>query len=254
MFIDTHLHLSNNEGIEPNKFIENAKNAGISYLILSCCDKNSIIEGVEFVKKYDNLFLSIGFHPEFASEIVESDYDWLREIISSCPKVVAIGEIGLDYHYGKDKTEEQKTVFRRQLDIANEFNLPVVIHTRDAIQETYDILSEYSLNGVIHCYSGSIEMAEKFIKLGYFLGIGGVVTFSNSKLYQVVKNVGLSNILLETDSPYLSPVPYRGKVNESKNILIIAKRVSEILDVSLEKVADITTENAVKLFDLNLKL
>ena len=254
MFIDTHLHLSYNEGINPKEFIENAKNAGVRYLILSCCDKNSIIEGLKLIKEYDNLFLSIGFHPEVVSEITSEDYKWLKDIVSNCPRVVAIGEIGLDYYLEKEQKELQKEMFRKQLDIAKELELPVVIHTRDAIQDTYDILSEYNLKGVIHCYSGSVDMAEKFIKLGYLLGIGGVVTFSNSKLYQVVEKVGLSNIVLETDSPYLSPVPYRGKVNESKNIPIIAEKIGEILDIKIDDVACVTTANAVKLFDLNIKL
>lgn len=254
MFIDTHLHLSYKEGINPKEFVENAKNAGVPYLILSCCDKNSILEGLELIKEYDNLFISVGFHPEFVSEIKDEDYSWLREIVKSNSKIVAIGEIGLDYYWEKEKAEQQKEMFRKQLDIAKEFDLPVVIHTRDSVQDTYDILTSYSLRGVIHCYSGSVEMAEKFNKLGYFLGIGGVVTFSNSKLYQVVEKVGLNNIVLETDSPYLSPVPYRGKTNESKNIPIIAEKVGEILGVTLDEVASITTDNSVKLFDLNIKL
>lgn len=254
MFIDTHLHLSYNEGVHPKEYIENAKYSDVAYLILSCCSKESILEGLELIKEYDNLFLSIGFHPEVVSEITSEDYKWLKDIVSTCCRVVAIGEIGLDYYWEKEQKELQKEMFRKQLDIAKELELPVVIHTRDAIQDTYDILSEYNLKGVIHCYSGSVEMAEKFIKLGYFLGIGGVVTFSNSKLYQVVEKVGLSNIVLETDSPYLSPVPYRGKVNESKNIPIIAEKIGEILDIKIDDVARVTTANAVKLFDLNIKL
>lgn len=254
MFIDTHLHLSYNDGINPKEYIENAKNAGVSYLVLSCCDKESIMEGIKLVKEYDNLFLSIGFHPEVVSKITSEDYKWLRDVAISCKSVVAIGEIGLDYHWESENKELQKEMFRMQLNIAKELDLPVVIHTRDAIQDTYDILSEYCLRGVIHCYSGSKEMAEKFIDLGYFLGIGGVITFSNSKLYHVLEEIGLSNIVLETDSPYLSPVPYRGKVNESKNIQIIANRISEILNVSIDEVARITTTNAIKLFDLNIKL
>ena len=254
MFIDTHLHLSYNGGVNPKEYIENAKDSDVPYLILSCCDKNSIIEGLKLIKEYDNLFLSIGFHPEVVSEITSEDYKWLKDIVSNCPRVVAIGEIGLDYYWEKEKKELQKEMFKKQLDIAKELELPVVIHTRDAIQDTYDILSEYNLKGVIHCYSGSVDMAEKFIKLGYLLGIGGVVTFSNSKLYQVVEKVGLSNIVLETDSPYLSPVPYRGKVNESKNIPIIAEKIGEILDIKIDDVARVTTANAIKLFDLNIKL
>lgn len=254
MFIDTHLHLSEKEGVRPDLFIQNAKEAGVSYLILSCCDKESIIEGIELSKKYDCIFLSVGFHPEFASSITNEDIVWLRSILDTCPKIVAVGEIGLDYHYGRDHLNAQQKLFETQLELAKECQLPVVIHTRDAIQDTFDTLKKYPLKGVIHCYSGSTEMAREFIKLGYFLGIGGVFTFSNSKLYEVVMNVGLEHIILETDSPYLAPSPYRGSVNESKNIPIIADAVSKVLHVSLEKVGEVTTQNACCLFDLKIKL
>lgn len=254
MFIDTHLHLSEKEGICPDEFIQNAKEAGVSYLILSCCDKDSIVEGLSLIEKYDCLFLSVGFHPEYAKDVSEEDLLWLKDIVDTCDRVVAIGEIGLDYHWNGFEKDLQKNLFVAQLSLAQEKNLPVVIHSRDAIQDTYDLLSNYSLKGVIHCYSGSVEMARKFVQLGYFLGIGGVVTFSNSKLYKVVMEVGLFHIVLETDSPYLAPVPYRGRVNESKNIPIIAKEIASILDISLEEVAKKTTENAQSLFDLPIEL
>ena len=254
MFIDTHLHLSEKEGICPDQFIQNASQSGVDYLILSCCDKESIVEGLSFLEKYDCLFLSVGFHPEYAKDITDQDILWLKEVIEQNDRVVAIGEIGLDYHWDSTQKEVQKKLFRIQLSIAEEKSLPVVIHTRDAIQDTYDILREYSLSGVIHCYSGSVEMAARFIQLGYLLGIGGVVTFSNSKLYEVVKSVGLSHIVLETDSPYLAPVPYRGKINESQYIPVIAEKVAEILNTSLDEVAQTTTQNACSVFDLPLNL
>jgi len=254
MFIDTHLHLSEKEGVEPSEFINHAKQAGVSYFILSCCDRESILEGLSLVNQYDFIFLSIGFHPENADDISKQDLKWLEDIIQHCSKVVAIGEIGLDYHWNKENKEAQKWLFREQLELAKKYSLPIVVHTRDAIQETYDILKEYSLKGDIHCYSGSIEMAQQFIGLGYYLGIGGVVTFTNSKLYQVVESVGLDHLLLETDSPYLSPVPYRGSVNESKNVPIIALKVADILGVSLGEVAEATTRNACSLFDLPINL
>lgn len=254
MFIDTHLHLSKKEGVSPDEFIYNAKKVGVEYLILSCCDKESIIEGLSLIEKYDCIFLSIGFHPEYAKDITEEDLSWLKNIVHTCKKIVAIGEIGLDYHYDKEQKEIQQKLFCSQLSIAEEVHLPVVIHTRDAMQDTYDILKDYSLSGVIHCYSGSVEMAHRFIQLGYYLGIGGVVTFSNSKLYEVVLSVGLSPIVLETDSPYLAPVPYRGQMNESKYIPVIAEKISEILKIPLEEVAQTTTKNACSVFDLPIKL
>ena len=157
----------------------------------------------------------------------------------------------MDYHYGKDDYLEQIDLFEKQLKIAEEVNLPVVIHSRDAVNDTINTLKKYSVTGVIHCFSGSVETADIYIKMGYKLGIGGVVTFKNSNLYKVVEHVGLSNIVLETDAPYLAPVPYRGQQNSSKYIPIIAEKVADILNVSLEKVADQTTLNACNLFDLN---
>ena len=250
MFIDTHTHLSNSFGIEPSVFINNAKEVGVNKLIVSCCDKNSIKEGLELINKFDNIYLTVGFHPEEANNIKENDIDWLEDVVISNSRIIGIGEIGLDYYWVKDNKDKQISLFRKQLELANKLNLPIVIHSRDSIQEVYDILKEYKLTGVIHCFSGSSEMANLFIKLGYKIGIGGVVTFTNSKLYQVVEDIGINNILLETDSPYLSPD--RGKTNESKNIVVIAKRISEILNISLEEVEKVTTSNACSIFDLNL--
>ena len=250
MFIDTHTHLSNSFGIEPSVFINNAKEVGVNKLIVSCCDKESIIEGLELINKFDNIYLTVGFHPEEVNNIKENDIDWLEDIVISNSRIIGIGEIGLDYYWVKDNKDKQISLFRKQLELANKLNLPIVIHSRDSIQEVYDILKEYKLTGVIHCFSGSSEMANLFIRLGYKIGIGGVVTFSNSKLYQVVEDIGINNILLETDSPYLSPD--RGKTNESKNIVVIAKRISEILNISLEEVEKVTTSNACSIFDLNL--
>ncbi len=250
MYIDTHLHCSKKEGTQPDELIQNAKEVGVSCFIVSCVDRESILEGLELAHSYDSIYLAVGFHPEYASEIQEQDLKWLESILQKNNKIVAIGEIGLDYHWNKENKEIQKQLFEKQLLLAEKYHLPVVVHTRDAISDTYDILSKYSLKGSIHCFSGSYEMAQKFIQLGYYLGIGGVLTFSNSKLYQVVEKIGLSSLLLETDSPYLAPVPHRGEVNESKYIPLIAEKLSEILKVPIIKVEKITTENACRLFDL----
>lgn len=250
MFIDTHMHIGNSFGINPDKYIENANNKGVKLLIASFCEKNDLEDANIFTNKYSCLYACVGYHPEIANDIEEKDYEILENIIKSNKKIVAIGEIGLDYHWDKENKDKQREVFRRQLSLAEKLNLPVVIHTRDAIQETYEILKEYKVHGVMHCFSGSIEMAKKFIDLGFCLGIGGVVTFKNSKLYQVIEAVNLKNILLETDSPYMAPVPVRGSVNESSNIPYIAKRVAEIKKISVTEVAKTTTKNALLMFDL----
>ena len=166
-------------------------------------------------------------------------------------KVVAIGEIGLDYYYGKDDMESQKRVFKAFLELAKEVNKPVVIHTRDAVMDTINILKEYNLKGIIHCFSSSKEVGMEYIKLGYKLGIGGVLTFKNSNLRNTVKSLGLENLVLETDSPFLSPEPYRGKENESKNIPIIAKVLADSLGQDLFRVEELTTNNATDIFDIH---
>lgn len=165
-------------------------------------------------------------------------------------KVVAVGEIGLDYYYGKEDKDLQIKVFREFLKLAEMYDKPVVIHSRDAVMDTINILKEYNVKGIIHCFSGSLEVANIYIKMGFYLGIGGVLTFKNSKLYEVVKNISIDNLVLETDSPFLSPEPYRGKPNESKNIPIIGECLSKHLGISLEEVMNKTTSNAKNIYKL----
>ena len=250
MFIDTHMHIGDDFGIEPDLYVKNASDAQVEVLIASFCEKDDIMLSTKFVEKYKNLYACIGYHPEVSNKIVEKDYEILEEMVKNNPKIVAIGEIGLDSYWNKDNKDKQREVFCKQLEIAEKLKLPVVIHSRDSINETYEILKKYKVSGVIHCFSGSLEMAKKFISLGFLLGIGGVVTFKNSKLFEVIEKLELTNIVLETDSPYLTPEPNRGKTNESSNIFYIAQKIAEIKNISLENVAKITTENAIRTFDL----
>lgn len=250
MFIDTHMHIGDDFGVEPDLYVKNASDAQVEVLIASFCEKDDIMLSTKFVEKYKNLYACIGYHPEVSNKIVEKDYETLEEMVKNNPKIVAIGEIGLDYYWNKDNKDKQREVFCKQLEIAEKLKLPVVIHSRDSINETYEILKKYKVSGVIHCFSGSLEMAKKFISLGFLLGIGGVVTFKNSKLFEVIEKLELTNIVLETDSPYLTPEPNRGKTNESSNIFYVAKKIAEIKNISLENVAKITTENAIRTFDL----
>ena len=250
MFIDTHMHIGDDFGVEPDLYVKNASDAQVKVLIASFCEKDDIMLSTKFVEKYKNLYACIGYHPEVSNKIVEKDYEILEEMVKHNPQIVAIGEIGLDYHWDKDNKDKQKEVFCKQLELAEKLKVPVVIHSRDSINETYEILKKYKVSGVIHCFSGSLEMAKKFISLGFLLGIGGVVTFKNSKLFEVIEKLELTNIVLETDSPYLTPEPNRGKTNESSNIFYIAQKIAEIKNISLENVAKITTENAIRTFDL----
>lgn len=252
MYIDTHCHLSKEDYEDIDLIIKENRESGIEKIIVSGCTKDSILESLEYAKNYDDVYVTIGYHPSEVNDITEEDLLLLESQITSSSKVVGIGEIGLDYHYGKKNKELQKEIFRKQLALAEKLSLPVVIHTRDATEDTISVLKEFpNVKGDIHCFSGSVETAKIYIKMGYVLGIGGVVTFQNSNLYKVIEEVGLSSIVLETDAPYLTPVPYRGKQNSSKYIPYIAKKLSEILNISLEEVEKITTLNAKELFDLD---
>ena len=250
MFIDSHCHLSKEYYEDIDKIINNAQNNQVNTLIISGCDKKGIIEGLEIIDKYPNIYMTIGFHPSEVDITTDEDLIWLEEIVKQNKKIIGIGEIGLDYYWVKDNKEQQRTLFKKQLDLATKLNLPIVIHSREATQETYDILKQYHLKGIIHCYSGSLEMAKEYIKLGYKIGIGGVVTFKNTNLVDVVKEIDLKDITLETDSPYLAPTPYRGKQNSPEYIPIIAEKIAEIKNITIEEVGTETTTNLLKLFEL----
>lgn len=250
MFIDTHCHLSKNDYTDIDEVIRENELAGVKKIIVSGCSEEGILEVLDLVEKYSDLYITIGYHPSEAGKVTDELLNKLKVQLQH-DKVVGLGEIGLDYYYGRDDKEEQIVLFEKQLKIAEELGLKVVIHSRDATEDTINILKKYNVRGVIHCFSGSVETAEVYVKMGYMLGIGGVVTFKNSKLYEVVKKVGLKNIVLETDAPYLAPTPFRGQKNSSKYIPIIAARIAEILDVTAEEVARTTSDNAKSMFNLN---
>ena len=248
MFIDTHCHLSREDYDDIDKVIKEDKEAGVDKIVVSGCSRESIDEVMSFKDKYDMVYVTIGYHPEYADNVRENDLDFLENLLSE-KKIVGIGEIGLDYHYTKDNKDKQIWLFEEQLKIAEEFNLPVVIHSRDATQDTINTLKKYKVKGIIHCFSGSLETANIYINMGFLLGIGGVVTFKNSKLKDVVKEISIESIVLETDSPYLTPVPFRGKVNSSKYLSYIAQEIASLKGVDVSIVAEITSKTALSLFD-----
>ena len=238
--VDTHCHITSEYYDNILEVISKMKD---NIIIVSGTNKEDIKEVISLCN-YKNIYGTIGIYPT-----EELDLKIIEDNINN-KKIVGIGEIGLDYHLEHNK-EEQKNKFIKQLDLARKYNKTVVIHTRDAIQDTYDILKNYKdLKKVIHCYSGSLEMAKEFIKIGCRLGIGGVLTFKNSKLKDVIKEIDLKYLLLETDSPFLTPEPYRGTKNEPYNVIYVAKKIAEIKNISLEEVLDITTRNAKEQFDL----
>ena len=238
--VDTHCHITSEYYDNINEVINKMKD---NIIIVSGTNKDDIKEVIELCK-YKNVYGTIGIYPT-----EELDLKIIEDNINN-KKIVGIGEIGLDYHLEHNK-EEQIDKFIKQLDLAQNYNKCAVIHTRDAIQDTYDILKNYKdLKKVIHCYSGSLEMAREFIKINCRLGIGGVLTFKNSKLKDVIKEIDLKYILLETDSPFLTPEPLRGTKNEPYNVIYVAKKIAEIKGISLEEVLNITTNNAKEQFDL----
>ena len=249
MFIDTHTHLSLEDYDDIDLVIKENRDNNISKIIISGCTRDSIIESLKYIDKYDDVFATIGYHPSEVDDCNDDDLILLEEQLKH-KKVVGVGEIGLDYHYGKEDRDKQIELFEKQLKIAEINNLPVVIHSRDATEDTINILKKYNVRGVMHCFSGSIETAKIYTSMGFLLGIGGVVTFKNSNLFKVVEEVGIENIVLETDSPYLTPEPFRGKKNSSKYIPYIAERIAEILNISVEEVGKITSNNASSMFDL----
>ena len=243
--VDTHCHLSLTDDIDT--ILMEAADNNVKKLIISGCDKKSIRDGLEIIYRYPEIYMTIGFHPDEVDDLTDKDIEDLDKLIKTNKKIVGIGEIGLDYYHNDMNIDRQKEYFIKQLELAEKHDLPVVIHSRESIQDIYDILKE---RGVIHCFSGSLEMAELFIKLGFYLGIGGVLTFKNSKLKEVVNELSLDNIVLETDSPYLAPEPHRGHTNYPKNIKIIAQSLRKIKEVSLEEVTQKTTDNVNKIYNL----
>ena len=249
MFIDTHCHIFSEYYDDIDKVISECRDNNIDKIIVNGSNIKSNIEVMELANKYDIVYAAIGFHPTELDDFKEEYFRFLEENINNS-KVVAIGEIGLDYHYDNTDKEKQIMVFRRQLDIANKYNKPIIVHSRDSIQDTYNILKQYKVKGSIHCFSGSVEMAREFIKLGYKLGIGGIITYKNAKtIKEVVRDIDLSYILLETDSPYLTPSPYKGESNSPKYILLIAEAIADIKDVSIVDISRVTTANAEAIFD-----
>ena len=250
-FFDSHSHYNDEKyDVDRKQIIEENYKKGITNLLCAGYSLDSSKFAIQLSTEYEHVYASCGISPNDIDEYVDEKIEEIRKIAKS-EKVVAIGEIGLDYYWNKDNKEKQKEVFIKQLDLAQKYSKPIVVHSRESIQDVYDILKNYKLKGSIHCFSSSLEMAKEFIKLGYKIGIGGVVTFKNSiKLQEIVKELDIKDILIETDSPYLTPEPFRGKRNEPSNVLYVAKKISELKNINLEDVIIITRNNATREFDL----
>ena len=249
MFTDTHCHIYKEYYENIDEILKRALESNINRVINNGCNRESNKEVLALANTYNNMYVALGIHPESIDTYQKEDLTFIEENLSN-PKVIAIGEIGLDYHYTKENKTLQIKLLESQLKIAETHNLPVIIHSREATEDTINTLKKYHIKGVIHSFSGSLETAKIYIKMGYLLGINGVITFKNSKLKEVIKELPLEHLVLETDSPYLTPEPFRGKPNEPARIKEIATFISELKGISLEELARITNENIMRIFDI----
>lgn len=248
MFCDTHCHLFKEYYQDIDAILELSKKNQVNRFIVSGCDSSSNQEVMDLIQM-ENVYGTLGIHPEDVHNYCEEDLEFIEKHLKE-DKIIAIGEIGLDYHYTKEDKEAQKNLFERQLSLAEKYQLPVVIHSRDATEDTIQCLKKYNVQGVIHSFSGSLETANIYIKMGFLLGINGVITFKNCNLKEVFEHISTDFILLETDSPYLTPVPYRGSQNNPSHILDIAKFICNLYSISLEELAKITNSNIRRIFDI----
>lgn len=249
MIIDTHCHVYKSEMENAEEIIKEAAENDI-HLILNGTDPASNREVLELAGRYCNVHAALGYFYTFADVVSEDDISVLDEQLSD-DNVVAVGEIGLDYYRIKENRDSQKELFERMLDLAEKHSLPVIVHSRKSIQDTFDILKAHDVGGSLHCYQGSAEMAREFVKLGFYIGVGGTATYtSNKKIRKTLETVDIYNILVETDSPYLAPEEKRGEVNTPMNIKYVTAKLALELDLTEDEVIQITCENARKLFGI----
>ena len=253
MIFETHAHYDDEQfDMDRETLLSSMPEQGVGTIVNVSATYASCQRVVDLVQKYPFMYAAVGIHPDEVGSLNEERFQQMKELCKQ-EKVVAVGEIGLDYYWDNESHDLQKEWFVRQLDLARELNLPVLIHSREAAADTMEIMKEYAsgLRGVIHCYSYSAEMAKEYVKMGYYIGIGGVVTFKNAKkLKQVVQEIPLESIVLETDCPYLAPVPYRGKRNSSLYLPYVAEEIAALKGAAAEDVVLQTEENARKLYGL----
>jgi TatD DNase family protein len=252
MLFDTHTHMDAEQFDEDREeAIQRARDHGVSRIINIGFNRETIPTTMKLVERYDFIYAAVGWHPQDAKDMTAQDLEWIESLCSH-PKVVAIGEIGLDYHWDTSPKDVQQQVFREQIRLARRMKMPIVIHNRDAHQDVVDILHEEKaeeVGGIMHCYSGSWEIAQKCLDMNFYISFGGPVTFKNAKQpKEVLSKVPLDRLLIETDAPYLTPHPYRGKRNETGYVRFVAEAAAEIKGVNLEEISKITTENALRLF------
>ncbi len=248
---DSHAHYNDEQfDIDRDSLLASLPEAGIVGIINCGTDVNSSLASIKMAERYPFVYAACGYHPESALEFNEDRLSEIEKMLSH-EKCVAVGEIGLEYHYDFVPKDIQKYVFKKHLELAVKYDMPVIVHDREAHADTMDLLKKYNPKGVLHCYSGSVEMAKEVLKMGMYIGLGGAVTFKNAvKPVEVAQMIPFDRLLLETDCPYMAPVPMRGKRNNSAYISYVAEKIAEIKNISAQELLDITSENTKRLFDI----
>ncbi len=254
MLIDSHAHLDDRRfNRDRDQLIKSLRDNGVEYVVNNGSDLQTSIASINLAEKYENIYATIGVHPHETKGMDETTIEALRQLASH-NKVVAIGEIGLDFHYDNSPRDIQRKWFKRQLELAKEIDLPVTIHSREAAQECFDTIKaaqDGSLRGVMHCYSDSVELAEEYLKLGFYISLAGPVTFKNSRVpKEVAKIIPLDRLLIETDSPYLTPEPHRGKRNDPTYVRYVAGEIAELKGISYEELVEATNRNAKEFYGI----
>ena len=250
--IDTHTHINCIDDFSIDEILKNASDNGVEKLIVPSAYASDIDIVEELASKYENVYGLLGVHPSEVKDWTDDLIDKIKECAKS-PKIVGIGEIGLDYYWDKSFNDLQKEVFIKQINLANELNFPISVHDREAHKDSFDILTEFNKNSIVimHCFSGSVEFMHECVKQGWYIAIGGVVTFKNAiKMKEVAKEVPLDKLLIETDAPYLTPVPYRGKTNQPAYVKYVAEEIANLRNTSFEEINEQTTKNAKLVFKI----
>ena len=251
MYFNTHTHLNSKELYsQRDVFIKHALDNNVDYIVVAGYDLPSSKYAVEIAQEYPFIYATVGISPNDCLETTDADLNEIEALLQN-PCVVALGEIGLDYYWEDVPHDKQKDIFQKQIDIAKKHDKPIVIHARDAYEDTYRILKQAAHRGIMHCYSGSVEMAKRYIEIGFEISLAGPVTFKNARVPKEVATViGIDHLMIETDCPYLAPHPFRGKLNEPANVVYIAQEIAKLKNMEIEDVARITTFNAKRMFGI----
>ncbi|TFJ93011.1 TatD family hydrolase [Lentibacillus salicampi] len=257
MLFDTHVHLNADQFFEDREeTIQRAFDAGVNYMVVVGFDRQTIPLAIEIAEQHDTIYAAVGWHPVDAVDMTDEDLDWIEEL-SGHPKVVAIGEMGLDYHWDKSPRDVQKDVFRKQIALAKKVNMPIIIHNREATEDIMELLQEEKaseIGGIMHCYNDSAEYVQRFLDMNFYISLGGPVTFKNATLPKdVAVEVPLDRLLVETDAPFLAPHPNRGKRNEPAYVKLVAEKIAELREMPFGELSDVTTKNALEFFNIEKK-